>query len=77
MSILAHFFGTKRRITPERNNITKIANKVLEERPLRESVPDFETKALAVRKSKGKENCEMNKEKRPLIYNFVLKTKQL
>ena len=77
MSILAHFSEQKRRITPERNNITKIANKVLEERPLRESVLDFETKALAVRESKGKEYCEMNKEKRPLIYNFALKTKQL
>ena len=57
MSISAHFFGAKRSITLERK-ISKIANKVLDKRWLRGSVPNFKTKALAVRKLKGKENCE-------------------
>ena len=35
--------------------ITKIANSVLEKRQLRRNVPIFETKAVAVRKLKGKE----------------------
>ena len=59
MSILAHFSVQKvNHVTLEENKISKIANKVLEKRPLKGRVPNFKTKALAVRKLKGKENCE-------------------
>ena len=52
-----------------------MANKVLEKRPLRGSVPTFKTKALAVRKLKRKENCESeHRETASLMYNFVQKT---
>ena len=40
------------------NKISKLTNKVLEKRQLRESVPDFKTKALAIRTFEGKEKCE-------------------
>ena len=54
---------------------TKIANKVLEKRQLRESVPNFKTKALAVQKLKGKEKCENeHRETASFMYNFVQKT---
>ena len=44
-------------------------------RPLRGSVPNFKTKALAVRKLKGKQNCENeHREKASFMYNFVQKT---
>ena len=53
----------------------KIANKVLEKRQLRRSVPNFKTKALAVWKLKGKENWENeHRETASFIYNFVQKT---
>ena len=52
------FFGTKRWITLELKKISKIANKVLEKRQRRGSVPNFKTRALAVWKLKGKENCK-------------------
>ena len=59
----------------------KIANKILEKRPLRGSVPNFKTNALAVRNLKGKENCENeHRETASFMYNFVQKsnaTKQL
>ena len=39
-------------------------------------MPNFMTKALAVRKLKGKENCENeHREKANFLYNFVQKTK--
>ena len=52
------FFGAKRWITFEPKKISKIANKVLEKRQLRGSVPNFKARTLAVYKLKGKENCE-------------------
>ena len=54
--IFGTFFGTTRWITFERKKISKIANKVLEKRQRRGSVPNFKTRALAVWKLKGKEN---------------------
>ena len=52
--------------------ISKIANTVLEKRQLRGSVPNFKTKALAVRKLKGKEICENERrETASFMYNFV------
>ena len=57
MSNLAHFFGMNRWITLEQKKIKK-ANKVLEKRQLRRSTPNLKTKASAIRKLKGKENCE-------------------
>ena len=69
------FFGTKRWITFERKKISKIANKVLEKRQRRESVPIFKSKAFAVRKLKGKENWENeHRETASFMYNFVQKT---
>ena len=66
------FFGTKRWITLERNKISKIAKEVLEKWQLRGSVPNFKAKALAVRKVKGKENCENEpRETASFMYNFV------
>ena len=54
--------------------ISKIADKVLEKRWERESEPNFETKASAVRKLKGKENWESeHREKANFMYNFVQK----
>ena len=45
---------------------------VLEKRNLRGSVPNFKTKTLAVRKLKGKENCENEpREMASFMYNFV------
>ena len=73
--IFGPFFGTKRWITFERKKISKIANKVLEKRQWRGSVPNFETKALVVWKLKGKENCENeHRETASFMYNFVQKT---
>ena len=68
-------FCTKRWKTLERHDISKIANKILENRQLRGSVPNFKTKALAVWKIKGKENWE-NKHRKTtsFMYNFVQKT---
>ena len=38
-------------------------------------MPNFKTKALAVRKLKGNENCENeHREKASFMYNFVQKT---
>ena len=69
------FFGTKRWIPLERNKISKIANRVLEQRQLRRSVPNFKTKASAVRKLKGKGNCENeHRETASFMHNFVQKT---
>ena len=69
------FFGTKRWITLEQNKILKIANNLLESRQLRGVEPNFKTKALAVRKLKGKENCENeHRETASFMYNFVQKT---
>ena len=56
--IFGPFFGTKRWITFERKKISKLANKVLEKRQRRESVPYYKTRALAIWKLKGKENSE-------------------
>ena len=53
--------------TFERNKISKFANNILERRQLRGSVPNFKTKALAIRKLKGNEIVEMNIEKRPVL----------
>ena len=48
---------------------------VLEKRQLRASVPTFKNKALAVRKLKGKGNCENeHRETASFMYNFVQKT---
>ena len=60
------FFGTKRWIILEQNKIPKIANNVLEKRPLRESVPNLKTKALAVRKCENEQT-----ETASFMYNFV------
>ena len=69
------FFGTKRWITLGRKNVYKIANRVLDKRQLKGSVPNFKTKALAVWKLKGKENCENeHRETVSFMYNFVEKT---
>ena len=61
--------------------LSKTANKVLEKRQLRGSMPNFKTKALAVWKLKGKENCEdEHRETASFVCNFVQKinaTKQL
>ena len=47
----------------------------MEKRQLKRSVPNFKTKALAVRKLKGKENCENERrETASFMYNFVQKT---
>ena len=73
--IFGPFFGTKRWIPLERKMISKIANKVLEKRQRRGSVPNFKTRALAVWKLKGKENCENeHRETASFMYNFVQKT---
>ena len=73
--IFGPFFGTKRWITFERKKISKIANKVLAKRHRRGSVPNFKTRALAVWKLKGKENCENeHRETASFMYNFVQKT---
>ena len=70
-----HIFGTKQWITLERKKISKIANKVLEKRQRRQSVPNFKTRALAVWKLKGKENCENeHREMASFMYNLVQKT---
>ena len=45
-------------LTLEQHKIPKIAYNVLEKRPLRGSVPNIKTKALAIRKLKGKEKSE-------------------
>ena len=69
------FFGTKRWISLERHKISKVANKVLEKRQRRGRVPNFKTKALAVWKLQGKENCENeHRETASFMYNFVQKT---
>ena len=58
----------------DRNKIWKIANKLLEKRQLKGRVPNFKTKASAVRKLKGKENCENeHRETASFMYNFVQK----
>ena len=75
MSFFGPFFGTKRWIIFERKKISKIANKLLEKRQRRGSVPNFKTRALAVWKLKGKENCENeHRETASFMYNFVQKT---
>ena len=69
------FFGTKEWITLERIMLSKIANRILEKRQRRGSVPNFKTKALAVQKLKGKENCENeHRETASFMYNFGQKT---
>ena len=73
--IFGPFFGTKRWITFEWKKISKIANKILEKRQRRGSVPNFKTRTLAVWKLKGKENCESeHRETASFMYNFVQKT---
>ena len=55
--------------------MSKIGNKVLENRQLRGSAPNIKTKALAVQKLKGKENCENEHgETASFMYNFAQKT---
>ena len=69
------FFGAKRWITLERKKISKIANKELEKRQLIESVANFKTKALAVRKLKRKRKLwRWTQKNGPFMYNFVQKT---
>ena len=64
----APFFGTKRWITLEQNNISKITNKVLENKQLRGSMPNSKANALVVWKLKGKKKIvKMNIEKRPVL----------
>ena len=73
--IFGPLFGTKQWITLERKNTSKIANNILEKRQRRGSVPNFKTRALAVWKLKGKENCENeHRETASFMYNFVQKT---
>ena len=55
--------------------ISKIADKVMGKRQLRGSVPNFKSKALAVQKLKGKENCKNeHRETANFLYNFAQKT---
>ena len=65
--IFGLFFGTKRWKTFERKKISKIANIVLEKRQRRGSVPNFKTRALAIWKLKGKENCENERRETPVL----------
>ena len=76
MSFLAHFsvHNGEKFLNEIRyqKSLTKIANKVLERRQLRGSLPNFKTKALAIQKLKGKENCENeHRETDRFLYNFV------
>ena len=56
--------------------LSQSANKVLEKKKQRrKSVPNFKTKAFAVRKLKEEEKCENeHREKAIFVYNFVQKT---
>ena len=66
-------FRYKQWITLERNKISNIAKKVLEEKQRRRSVdlPNFKTKALAIWKSKGKENCENEHRETASFINII------
>ena len=78
---IGHFFGTKRWITLEWRNISKIANKVSEKGPLREIVSKFQYKGITCSKFKKKRKLEIEQRETPnFLYNFVQKsnaTKQL
>ena len=67
-------FGTNWWITLERNKDIKCKHGV-GEKMIERKFANFKTKALAVRKLKGKENCENeHRETAIFMYNFVQKT---